>query len=282
VSGGPGDLGVYPAHEETIPKSERGSTVNNLDCVVVTGAGQGVGKAIALDLALRGIEVLCISRSSNCEASAAEVARAGGQAEGMVLDIGDVERTKSSVAAWIGKRRCKKIGVVLAASVLGPRNFGDLMAWDECYRVNVLGNVAVYFALLATMLENQFGRIVGFAGGGAAYAYPLFPAYAASKTAMVRTIENIQSDLNGKGDFAAVCLAPGANETNLLKEVRAAGAQIKTTVSITEPVLFVREFLLCRDCGFKGSFVHVRDNWREYLDGKKIEDEQWKLRRTEP
>src|ERR1019366_5663082 len=102
---------------------------------------------------------------------------------------------------WIQKRSYKKIGLVLAASILGPRNFGDLVGWEECYRVNVLGNVAVYAGLVTRMLEHKFGRIVGFAGGGAAYAYPLFPAYAASKTAMVRTIENIQADLDGKGDF---------------------------------------------------------------------------------
>jgi NAD(P)-dependent dehydrogenase (short-subunit alcohol dehydrogenase family) len=132
-------------------------------------------------------------------------------------------------------------------------------------------------------LENKFGRIVGFAGGGAAYAFPLFPAYAASKAAMVRTIENIQEDLNGKGDFAAVCLAPGANETDMLKKVRAAGATVKTTVAISEPVAFVREFLFSDNCGFKGAFVHVRDNWRDYLNsGKKIDDQKWKLRRIEP
>src|ERR1039457_6164983 len=249
-------------------------SLNDLDCVVVTGASQGIGKAISLDLARCGPEILCISRTNNCEATAAEITTAGGRAEGMILDIGNLEKTKSSLAAWIGKRDHKKIGIVLAASILGPRNFEDLTGWEECYRVNVLGNIAVYSSLLPRMLENKFGRIVGFGGGGAAYAYPMFPAYAASKVAMVRTIENMQADLNGKGDFAAVCLAPGANETNMLKQIRAAGAEIKTTVDISEPVGFVREFLLCRECGFKGAFVHVRDNWRDYLNnGRKMDSE---------
>ena len=234
-------------------------------------------------MANRANEVLCISRTNNCAATAAEITNLGGRAEGMVLDLRDLEKTKSSIAGWIEKRGHKKIGLVLAASILGPRNFGDLIGWEECYRVNVLGNVAVYHSLYSRMLENKFGRIVGFAGGGAAYAYPLFPAYAASKAAMVRTIENIQADLDKKGDFASVCLAPGANETAMLKEVRAAGGQVKTTVDISEPVHFIREFLLCRQCGFKGTFVHVRDNWKDYLDsGKQTGNEQWKLRRTEP
>ena len=100
---------------------------------------------------------------------------------------------------------------------------------------------------------------------------------------MVRTIENIQADLYSKGDFAAVCLAPGANETKMLQEIRRAGAEIKTTVDISEPVNFVREFLFSRTCGFKGAFVHVRDIWRDYLNNDRtIDEEAWKLRRTSP
>jgi len=257
--------------------------LNNLDCVVISGAGQGIGKATALELGRCETSVLCLSKTNNCAGTAAEITDAGGQAEAMVLDIVDAKKTQAALSSWLVGKSYRKIGLVLAASVLGPKNFDDIIGWEECYRVNVTGNVAVYSVLLPRMLENKFGRVVGFGGGGAAYAYPLFPAYAASKAAMVRTIENMQADLEGKGDFAAVCLAPGANETKMLAQVRAAGAQIKTTVDISEPVNFVREFLFCRDCGFKGAFVHVRDNWKDYLDtGRKQDDKLWRLRRTEP
>ncbi|MGD0743825.1 MAG: SDR family oxidoreductase [Verrucomicrobiota bacterium] len=257
--------------------------MNDLDCVVVSGAGQGIGKAVALELGRCGVSVLCLSKTANCEVSALEIMKAGGKAEATMVDVGDVERTKELLSTWIFSKDHKRIGLVLAAGVLGPRNFADLSGWDECYRVNVLGSIAVYSSLLPRMQENRFGRIVGFAGGGAAYAYPLFPAYAASKAAMVRTIENIQADLNDKGDFAAVCLAPGANETRILQEIRKAGAEIKTTVNMSEPVDFVREFLFSRTCGFKGAFIHVRDNWRDYLNNdRKIDQEAWKLRRTSP
>lgn len=257
--------------------------MNKLDCVVISGAGQGIGRATALELGRSSVQVLCLSKTRNCETTAAEIVASGGKAQSLVLDLGDLEKTRLGLTAWVKQQKFRKIGLVLAASILGPRTYGDLLGWDECYRVNVLGNVAVYFSLLPRMLENKFGRIVGFGGGGAAYAYPLFPAYAASKAATVRTIENIQVELDGKGDFAAVCLAPGANETNMLKQIKAAGAEVKTTVALSEPVGFIRQFLFCRDCGFKGAFVHVRDNWKDYLDtGRKQDDKLWKLRRTEP
>ncbi len=250
---------------------------------MISGAGQGIGKAVAFELARSGVPVLCLSKTGNCTETAAEIVAAGGKAEALVLDIADAQKTQAALLIWIGKKPHRKIGLVLAASVLGPQTFDDVAGWEECYRVNVLGNVAIYSALLPRMLENKFGRIVGFGGGGAAYAYPLFPAYAASKVAMVRTIENIQTSLENKGNFAAVCLAPGANKTNMLARIRAAGAEIKTTVDISEPVNFICKFLFCRDCGFKGSFVHVRDNWKDFLDaGKKQDEKQWKLRRIEP
>ena len=253
-----------------------------LDCVVITGAGQGIGRAIASDLGSRKTRVLCLSKSGKCEETAAEIRNAGGIAESMVADLVEVEKVKERISMWIAGKNFKQMGLVLAAGILGPQDYQNLAGWEECYRVNVLGNLAVYSSLLPKMLENKFGRIVCFAGGGAAYAYPLFPAYAASKAAMVRTVENLQESLNDRGDFAVVCLAPGANETNTLQRVRAAGAKIQTTVDISEPVNFAREFLFCGRCGFKGSFVHVRDNWRDYLDSnKKTGDPKWKLRRIE-
>ena len=254
----------------------------NLDCAVITGAGQGIGRAIAIDVGRRNTRVLCISKSNRCEETAAEIRKAGGTAESIAMDISRLEETKGRISDWMAGKGFKRIGLVLAAGILGPQDYQNLAGWEECYGVNVLGNLAVYAGLLPELLANKFGRVICFGGGGAAYAYPLFPAYAASKAAMVRTVENMQEDLDGKGDFAVVCLAPGANETNTLKRVRAAGAKIQTTVDISEPVNFTREFLFCETCGFKGAFVHVRDNWRDYLDaGRKIEDSKWKLRRLE-
>lgn len=257
-----------------------------IDALVVTGAGQGIGKAVALDLGAKGIAVLCISKSGNAERTKREIIKAKGIAESLVLDIGDYEAAGKPVAKWVSSRPYKKIGVVLAAAILGyadPTFFTSLKEWDACYNVNVLGNLAVLNALLPRMIENKFGRIVAFAGGGSAYAYPNFPAYSASKTAMVRTVENYHEILKEKGDFGIVCLAPGAVETNMLRQIREKGGEIKTLVDISEPVEFISCFLNSVFCGFSGRFVHVRDNWKDYINtGKTIDNNsKWKLRRIE-
>jgi NAD(P)-dependent dehydrogenase (short-subunit alcohol dehydrogenase family) len=120
------------------------------------------------------------------------------------------------------------------------------------------------------------------AGGGAAYAYPLFAAYAASKAATVRIAENLAEEGRIHPNFATVALAPGAMETAMLAKVRAAGAEVRTTVPMEEPVRFLEAFLLSDRCGFSGRFVHVRDPWREWLNGdSEVPAQQWRLRRVE-
>jgi NAD(P)-dependent dehydrogenase (short-subunit alcohol dehydrogenase family) len=138
-------------------------------------------------------------------------------------------------------------------------------------------------ACLAAMQANRWGRILFFSGGGAAYAYPLFPAYSIAKTALVRAAENLHEDLRNSGEFAVAILAPGAVETEMLATVRASGAEVRTTVPIEEPVAFVGSFLSSPNCGLSGRFVHVRDRWPEILcgDAKLERDDLWKLRRLE-
>ena len=255
-----------------------------IEAVLVTGAGRGIGKAIALDLAASGVHVVCLSKSANADITRDEIRERGGSAESLSLDLSRYAETERA-AGTCGEPH-QRWGVVLAAGILGPTGSlveTNLEDWRECMELNVLGNLAAVKGLLHRMLAARFGRILAFAGGGSAYAYPLFPAYSASKTAMVRAIENLNKDLEGKGDFAVACLAPGAVETDMLARVREAGAEIKTTTDIAEPVRFAREFLFSTSCGFSGSFVHVRDKWPEYLNnGHALNTESlWKLRRIE-
>ena len=255
-----------------------------LDAVIVTGAGRGLGRAVAEMAGALSVPVLCLARTDSAEAARDAIRAAGGQAESLCVDLTELETVTERVGQWIAGQSFRRLALVLAAGAVGPAGGlidGDVRDWARTAQTNLFGNFAVLKALLPRMCEARFGRIVTLAGGGAAYAYPLFSGYAASKAAVVRATENLDAELRGRGDFLTVCLAPGAMETGMLAQVRAAGAEVRTTVPVAEPVEFVRRFIHAETCGFSGRFVHVRDNWQDWLKAETVPGEQWLLRRVE-
>lgn len=257
-----------------------------LDLVIVTGAGRGIGRRIAIELGGMGVMVLCISKSKRAEETSSLISENGGKSDWIATDLAEYEQSGERVSAWLKDKTFNRIGLVLAAATLGPSGplqSTSLKEWDITLRTNVLGNLAVVKAALPILLDKKYGKLVFFAGGGAAYAYPIFPAYALSKTALVRAVENLHEDLKDAGDFATAILAPGAVETDTLACVRKHGGYVRTTVPIEEPIGFVRQFLVAEKCGFSGCFVHVRDDWKKLLnsDDQMSLKDLWKLRRVE-
>lgn len=257
---------------------------NKFDLIIVTGAGRGIGKAIAIKASELG-KVLCISKTDSGKTAQDEINSSGLNADFLKLDLENYTEVKKEINAYLNTNPYKKIGLVLAAGILGPKGPIDsvsLEEWDQCHKINVLGNLAVLQAALPSMLKNRFGRIILFSGGGAVYPNPVFPAYSATKTSIVRTVENIYEDLKSKGDFNIFAIAPGSVETDMLDEYKTGGGAIKKITPISEPVNFVTEFLLSKQCGFNGCLVHVSNNWKSYLKTDQYQDEHmWKLRRIE-
>src|SRR5215470_19711583 len=109
----------------------------HIDFAVVTGAGRGIGRAIARAIGTERVHVVCISRSAACKATARDINAAGGSAEAVAFDIADVERAERVVADIVNRARPKRIGVVLAAAVLGaPGGLVDassLQDWSEVF-----------------------------------------------------------------------------------------------------------------------------------------------------
>ena len=71
---------------------------------LVTGAGRGIGKAIALSLAGEGYHIICVSRSeSSCGAVAEEIVSSGGSAEAHALDVSDASAVQKTCEALLEK-----------------------------------------------------------------------------------------------------------------------------------------------------------------------------------
>jgi NAD(P)-dependent dehydrogenase (short-subunit alcohol dehydrogenase family) len=246
---------------------------------IVTGGGRGIGQAIAEELASRGVFVHVVSQSKTAELVANDISNRGGDAVAHIGSVADSDFSHSVVA--LTEEAGGADVLVNAAAILGPTGPFESISSDgfsEVIAVNLLGTSNFMRAALPGMTARRFGRIINFAGGGAAYSYPRFSPYAASKVAVVRLTETVADEISVPNVTVNV-IAPGAVATDMLGEVRRGGGEIRTTVAIEEPVRLVLFLAGNESSHVNGRFIHVRD---PYLDPELfVRDDMLKLRRVE-
>ena len=195
---------------------------------IITGASQGLGKAIAEAYVRAGASVFLCARDAALLDSArtdlAALARAGQRVEAIVADVSQPDDVARLVDA--ATREFPQIHVLVNnAGVYGPIGPIEEIDWTEWARavaINLLGSVLCCRALVAHFKAHRYGKIVQLSGGGATGPLPNISAYAASKAGIVRFIETLAEETRGAGiDVNAV--APGALDTRLLDQLLASG-----------------------------------------------------------
>ena len=260
------------------------------DLLVVSGASRGIGQSVMQACLADSIKTVAISSSPTTLAP--ELAQHAAYLITLTHDLGDYNglaaKLTPAISALLNSQRSApaRIGIVLCASQIGEHGglmSADFAAWDRLFQINVLGNLAIIKTVLSLVKPDDIIRIVFFAGGGAAYAYPEFSGYALTKVATVRTVENLGAEFKTDNRNASiVALAPGAVDTNMLKTVVAHGGTVKTKTDISEPTGFAKRFV-CDEMpslALNGRFVHVRDDVTT-LAAKGLSDTHFKLRRVE-
>jgi 3-oxoacyl-[acyl-carrier protein] reductase len=196
---------------------------------ILTGASQGLGRAIADHFVRAGASVLLVARDPACLGQAQRELTARARAPGQVVAsfAGDVScpETCRAVVAHARASLPGLTALVNNAGVygpMGPVEDNDWDAWVQSVAVNLFGTVLMCRAVLPHLREQGYGKIVNLSGGGATAPLPRLSAYAASKAAVVRFTETLAEETRGSGiDVNAI--APGALNTRLLDEVLAAG-----------------------------------------------------------
>jgi 3-oxoacyl-[acyl-carrier protein] reductase len=183
---------------------------------VVTGAGRGIGRAIALKFAAEGANIACVSRTAeNSEKVAAEVRALGRQAWAYAVDVADAK----AVAAAAEKILAAAGRVDILVNNAGVTKDGLLMRmseedWDAVMNTNLKGAFSFTKAFARGLLKQRSGRIINIASiiglmGNAGQAN-----YAASKAALIGFTKSIARELGSRG-ITANALAPGFIETDM-------------------------------------------------------------------
>lgn len=255
---------------------------------IVTGAGRGIGRAIALAFAREGAGLTVVSRTlAEVEQTAREIKELGGRALALRVDVSNEDDVKRMVEETLNM--FSRIDVLANnAGVLGPigpLHENDVEEWIKTIHVNLVGAFLCCRAVLPVMIQQLRGKIINLSGGGAAYPKPYFSAYACSKAAVVRLTETLAEEVKGY-NIQVNAIAPGAVKTRMVEQIVTVGERAGN-VALTEaqkvlecggvgfePVVNLALFLASEESdGLTGRLLSaVWDDWRSLNSGDKVKE----------
>jgi 3-oxoacyl-[acyl-carrier protein] reductase len=183
---------------------------------VVTGAGRGIGRAVALAYARMGADVACVSRTEeNSAKAAAEVEALGRRAWAVAVDVSDT----AAVDAAAGKILDDAGRVDILVNNAGVTRDNLLMRmseeeWDTVINTNLKGAFNFTKALTRPFIKQRSGRIINIASVIGLIGNAGQSNYAASKAALIGFTKSIAKELAPRG-ITVNAIAPGFIETDM-------------------------------------------------------------------
>ncbi len=241
---------------------------------IVTGAGQGIGHAVALRLAREGLAVGALDVvAANAERTAREVAEAGGRAVALTCDVAEAASVDRAVS------RCEReLGPVDAiANVAGIYGQHLLIReqtldnWRRVLDVNLTGTFLCAKRVLPAMLERRWGRIVNVASGNALSGRPKVAPYSASKMAVIGFTKALALEAARSG-VTVNAVMPGITDTAMPRENDPEGKRIPMLaernpmgrIGQPEDLANAIAFLVSDDAGYiTGQTIAVNGGIRE-------------------
>jgi 3-oxoacyl-[acyl-carrier protein] reductase len=189
------------------------------DTVLVTGSSRGIGRAIALNLADAGYDIVvhCRSRREEAEAVVAEIVAKGRAARVMQFDIADRAASAAALEADVTEHGAY-YGVVCNAGLTRDGAFPGLTSedWDQVLRTNLDGFYNVLHPLVMPMIRRRKpGRIVCITSVSGIIGNRGQVNYSASKAGVIGAAKALAVEL-AKRKITVNCVAPGLIDTDML------------------------------------------------------------------
>ncbi|MEI4832202.1 3-ketoacyl-ACP reductase [Bacillus sp. FJAT-53711] len=187
---------------------------------LITGAGRGIGRAVAIALAKEGVNVGLLARSEeNLRAVAKEVEAEGVKA---VIATADVS-SYSEVTAAIETLKNGLGSIDILINNAGISKFGnflelDVAEWEKIIQVNLMGVYYVTRAALPEMIEQQSGDIINISSTAGQKGAPVTSAYSASKFGVLGLTESLAMEVR-KHNIRVTALTPSTVATDMAVEL---------------------------------------------------------------
>lgn len=219
--------------------------------ILVTGAGDGIGKAAALSYAKHGATVILLGRTTKkLELVYDEIEKLGyPQAAIVPLNLdGAVEHDYSELANIIEGEFGRLDGLLHNASILGNRtalaNY-EVSTFEQVMRVNVTSNFLLTQALLPLLNKSESGSIIFTSSGVGRKAKAYWGAYAISKFATEAMMQLLAEELENTSNIRVNAINPGATRTNM--RAHAFPAENPETIASPEDIMPTYLYLMGKD-----------------------------------
>ncbi len=269
-------------------RSKRGdSQAGKGRTALVTGAGRGIGRAIAIAFAHAGYNVACVSRTQSEVDNVAAVINLTTpyEAGSFVCDCSDANALHTlvrDVQKWNDRPIHVLVNNAGRARVDAVEHQSTMAPWQRIMDTNLNGPVALIYQVLPDMLARGSGVVISIGSRNAIYTVPYMSAYSVSKTGLFRFHQNLEREIGDRG-VVNFFVIPGLVASSILEpedaidraSVDASPGVQRTVECLTgakmgsaEPVanLCVR---LALDVSFRllsGRFVDTEDNLETILE----------------
>jgi 3-oxoacyl-[acyl-carrier protein] reductase len=187
---------------------------------VITGAAQGIGKAIALELSKRGATVVINDISEElAEKVVNEIKSNGGEAVAVQADISNFDQAHDLIKAAIDKY--EKVDILVNNAGITRDKLILMMKeedWDAVLNINLKGTFNCSKAAVKTMVRNRYGRIINIASVSGQMGNPGQANYSASKAGQIGFTKSLARELASR-NITVNAIAPGIIDTDILKSM---------------------------------------------------------------